>query len=231
MSRIPGLRLSSKGPDRRAVSAHREGGARNNETRAFRRHEASATRFIEKQRDRSASWFRGDTLHVSPARYASRARSRACERVVARAPATRMHAREGFDEQQGTGRRLGRRCPWRLGRRARHLRLSAPPEKAGTQGWSERALLPARLCSKSPSIMRLLEQQGILFQKSIEIVVADRTKRRPSSCRTGRNNCEWLSCEIGSQWLSLSQNELDLADGQDRPRHMELRARGHSLTV
>ena len=92
-------------------------------------------------------------------------------------------------------------------------------------------LPPSGLCSKSPYIMRLLEQQGILFLKSIEIVVADRTKRRPSSCRTGRNNCEWLSYEIGSQWLSLSQNELDLAEGQDRLRHMELRARGHSPTV
>ena len=91
--------------------------------------------------------------------------------------------------------------------------------------------LSERLCSKSPFIMRLLEQQDILFQKSTEIVVPDRTKRRPSSCRTGRNNCEWLSYEIGSQWLSLSQNELDLAYSQDRPRHMELRARGHSPTV
>ena len=99
-----------------------------------------------------------------------------------------------------------------------------------TYSWqrSNGTLVPARsdvegLCSKSPSIMRLLEQQGILFQKSIEIVVADRTKRRPSGCRTGRNNCEWLGCEIGSEWLSLSQNELDLVDSQDRPRHMELR--------
>ena len=49
------------------------------------------------------------------------------------------------------------------------------------------------LCSKSPVIMRLLEQQGILFQKSTEIVVADRTKRRPSSCGTGRNNWELLT--------------------------------------
>ena len=54
-------------------------------------------------------------------------------------------------------------------------------------------LPPSGLCSKSPFIMRLLEQLGILFQKSTEIVVADRTKRRPSSCGTGRNNWELLT--------------------------------------
>ena len=38
-----------------------------------------------------------------------------------------------------------------------------------------------RLCSKSPSIVRLLEQKGILFQKSIEIVVT------PSTTSSGKS--------------------------------------------